>query len=200
MVCLPGMERFWWECGRMKGIFPWTFQQCTTAPRLQKTQKQRRQITGSCFAETPRCDFNSFAFERFPGFPLFGATCVVKIFITLIKQTTHQNSVSLLMLMGVQVPITKSKGKRDFSGATELLGSCAHLAIHAATMLGVHSTQSPRWIWNGKSIAFVCELLPCTRSRKRGSWGKSAESAKGCRGEHDASMQLVCPSSFFRKK
>lgn len=74
--------------------------------------------------------------KGFPGFPLFGATCVVKTFLNL-NQTTHQNSVSLLMLMGVQVPITKSKGKRDFSGATELLGSFAHLAIHAATMLGV---------------------------------------------------------------
>ena len=80
--------------------------------------------------------FNSFAFERFPGFAPFRSNMCCENLHNL-NQTTHQNSVSLLMLMGVQVPITKSKGKRDFSGATELLGSFAHLAIHAATMLGV---------------------------------------------------------------
>ena len=53
-----------------------------------------------------------------------------------LNQKIHQDSVGWLMLMGVQVPITKSKGKRDFSGATELLGSFGYTCCHHGSDIG----------------------------------------------------------------
>ena len=84
-MCLPGNT--WhgvhlaflmgmWEKERHFSLDIPAVHNSSEAPKEPKaTEADHREL----LCRNPSVCFNSFAFERFPGFPLFGATCVVKI-------------------------------------------------------------------------------------------------------------------------
>lgn len=88
MVCLPGMERFWWECGKNERHFflniPAVHNKQLEGSKRAKSNGGRSQ--GAGLPKPLDVFLTVLHLKGFPGFPLFGATCVVKTFLNL-KQT-----------------------------------------------------------------------------------------------------------------